>query len=66
LRPGQPFYLTDRVVTPIGVRAQRLLRRTRLSDGSTVVWLARRSGPGRGLSASGLKFDYLRDGSATP
>jgi hypothetical protein len=65
LQPGQPFYLTDRVVTPIGVGAQRLLRRTRMPDGSTVTWLARRSGPGRGLGASGLKFDYLRDGSAS-
>jgi hypothetical protein len=62
LQPGRPFYLTDRVVTPIGVSAQRLLRRTRLPDGSTVVWLAKRSGPGRGLGASGLKFDYLRSG----
>jgi hypothetical protein len=63
LEPGQPFYLTDRVVTPIGVSAQRLLRRTRLPDGSTIAWLARRSGPGRGLGAAGLKFDYLRDGT---
>jgi hypothetical protein len=66
LNPGQPFYLTDRVVTPIGVSAQRYLRRTRLPDGSTVVWSANRSGPGRGLGASGLKFDYLRDGAAAP
>ena len=65
LEPGQPYYLTDRVVTPIGVSAQRLMRRTRLPDGSYVVWLANRSGPGRGLSASGLKFDYLRD-ATTP
>ncbi len=64
LNPGQPFYLTDRVVTPVGVSAQRRLRRTRLPDGSTVAWLAQRSGPGRGLSASGLKFDYLRASTA--
>lgn len=65
LEPGQPFYLTDRVVTPIGVSAQRLLRRTRLPDGTTIVWLANRSSPGRGLGASGLKFDYLRDGTVS-
>ena len=40
---------------------ERYLRRTRLPDGSTVTWLANRSGPGRGLGASGLHFDYLRD-----
>jgi hypothetical protein len=62
LEPGQPFYLTDRVVTPIGVSAKRLMRRTRLPDGNTVVWLAKHSGPGRGLGSSGLKFDYLREG----
>lgn len=64
LEPGQPFYLTDRVVTPIGVSAERMLRRTRLPDGTTIAWLARSSGPGRGLGASGLKFDYLRDAAA--
>ena len=65
LEPDKPYYLTDRVVTPIGVSAQRLMRRTRLPDGSYVVLLANRSGPGRGLGASGLKFDYLRD-ATTP
>ncbi len=64
LEPDKPYYLTDRVVTPIGVNAQRLMRRTRLPDGTYVVWLANRSGPGRGLGASGLKFDYLRDGTS--
>jgi hypothetical protein len=61
LGPGAPFYLTDRVVTPIGVTAQRRLRRTRMPDGTTLTWMARRSGPGRGPAASGLKFDFLRD-----
>jgi hypothetical protein len=61
LGPGAPFYLTDRVVTPIGVIAQRRLRRTRMPDGTALTWMARRSGPGRGPAASGLKFDFLRD-----
>ena len=65
LEPAGPFYLTDRVVTPIGVSAQRYLRRTRLPDGSTVTCLANRSGPGRGLGASGLQFDYLRDATGS-
>jgi hypothetical protein len=64
LGPGAPFYLTDRVVTPVGVSVQRQLRRTRMPDGSTLTWMARRSGPGRGPAASGLKFDFLRDGDA--
>jgi hypothetical protein len=64
LGPGAPFYLTDRVVTPIGVTAQRRVRRTRMPDGTTLTWMARRTGPGRGPAASGLKFDFLRDASA--
>ncbi len=60
LQPGTPYYLTDRVITPIGVEAQRYLRRTRWTDGSTQVWMARQSGPGRGPGSSGLKFDFLR------
>jgi hypothetical protein len=65
LEPGAAFYLTDRVVTPVGARVQRLVRRTRLPDGTTVVWVARRSGPGRGTGASGLEFDYVRDATAS-
>jgi hypothetical protein len=63
LQPGTPYYLTDRVVTPIGVEVQRYLRRTRWTDGSTLVWMARKSGPGRGPGSSGLKFDFLRPAS---
>jgi hypothetical protein len=65
LNPGEPFYLTDRVVTPVGAEVQRYVRRTRSPDGTTYVWIARRSGPGRGLGASGLKFDFLRDSGST-
>jgi len=60
LQPGTPYYLTDRVITPTGVEAARYLRRTRWTDGSTLVWMARRSGPGTGPGSSGLKFDFLR------
>jgi hypothetical protein len=63
LEPGSPYYLTDRVITPIGVEAARYLRRTRWTDGSTLVWMARKSVPGTGLGSSGLKFDFLRDGT---
>jgi hypothetical protein len=66
LGPGAPFYLNDYVVTPIGARVQRMLRRTRQPDGTTLVWVARRSGPGRGIGSSGLGFNFLRDGDAAP
>jgi hypothetical protein len=64
LQPGTPYYLTDRVITPTGVEATRYLRRTRWTDGSTLVWMARQSGPGTGPGSSGLKFDFLRETSS--
>ena len=60
LQPGSPYYLSDRVITPAGVEAARYLRRTRWTDGSTLVWTAHRSGQGTGPGSSGLKFDFLR------
>jgi hypothetical protein len=63
LEPGTPFYLTDRVVTPIGVDVQKYWRRTRWTDGSSAVWVARQTNPGAGLAHSGLMFDYLRSES---
>lgn len=65
LQPGTPFYLTERVVTPTGVEVQKAFRRTRWTDGSTLVWLGLQSGPGRGLGWSGLKFDYLRSAASS-
>ena len=61
LEPGNAFFVTDRVVTQTGVEVQRYLRRARWTDGSTLVWMARQSGPGRGPGWSGLRFDFLRD-----
>jgi hypothetical protein len=60
LAPGSPFFLTDRVVTPIGAEVQQYLRRTRSPDGTTLTWTARQSLPGRGTGWSGLRFDFLR------
>jgi hypothetical protein len=60
LEAGQPFFLTDRVITQVGLDVQRYLRRARWVDGSTYVWMARQSRPGRGPGWSGLKFDFLR------
>jgi len=61
LQPGTPYFLTDRVITPIGAEVQQYLRRTRAPDGTTLVWTARQSLPGRGTGWSGLRFDFLRN-----
>jgi hypothetical protein len=52
--------VTDRMITPAGVTVQQYLRRTRTPDGSTLVWTARRSGPGQGSGWSGLRCDFLQ------
>jgi hypothetical protein len=67
LEPGTPFFLTDRIVTHIGVDASITFRRSRGTDGRTYVWYARNSGPGKGPGWSGLRFDYLQTfGAAGP
>ncbi|GIF53172.1 hypothetical protein DFJ67_5999 [Asanoa ferruginea] len=44
-----------------GIRLTRRAARARSIDGRTVVWMARRSEPGRGESTSGLRFDSIVD-----
>ena len=61
LEPGQPFFVADRVVSRAGVQVDRYFRRTRSADGSTFVWMARKSEEGRGPGWSGLRFDLVRD-----
>ena len=66
LEPEHPFFLADRVVPMAGVQVDRYFRRTRSSDGSTFVWMARRSSVGRGPGWSGLRFDIVRDMTKPP
>lgn len=61
LEPGHPFFVADRVVSRSGVLVDRYFRYTRSSDGTTFVWMARRSGQGKGTGWSGLRFDIIRD-----
>jgi len=61
LEPQHPFFVADRMLSRAGVLVDRYFRRTRSSDGSTFVWMARKSGPGRGPGWSGLRFDIVRD-----
>jgi hypothetical protein len=60
LEPQHAFVVADRIIPRAGVLADRYFRRTRSSDGSTFLWLARRSGPGRGPGWSGLRFDIVQ------
>jgi hypothetical protein len=61
LTPGQPFFLADRTLPPTGIIVDRYFRRTRAMDGTTYLWMARKSGPGSGPGWSGLRFDLLKN-----
>ncbi len=61
LEPQHPFFVADRVVSRGGIMVDRYFRRTRSADGSTFVWMARKSQLGRGPGWSGLRFDIVRD-----
>jgi len=60
LEPQHAFLVADRVIPRAGLIADRYFRRTRSSNGSTFLWLARVSGPGRGPGWSGLRFDIVQ------
>jgi hypothetical protein len=61
---ASPLFLADQAVPQAGLQIQRYFRRTRWTDGSTHVWIARQVLPGRGPGASGLAFDLIK--SMTP
>ena len=60
LEPQHAFLVADRVISRAGVTSRPLLPAHTLSDGSTFLWLARMSGPGRGPGWSGLRFDIVQ------
>jgi hypothetical protein len=66
LEPEHPLFLADRVVPRAGVLVDRYFRRTRSPDGTTLVWMARKTGVGKGSGWSGLQFDLVRKMSSPP
>jgi len=60
LEPAKPLFFNDHVVPRAGIQVSRYFRRTRWTDGSTYLWLARRTRPGRGEGYSGLAFDLIQ------
>ena len=61
LEPQHAFLVADRVIPRAGLLADRYFRRTRSSDGTVFLWLARKAGRGRGPGWSGLRFDIVRN-----
>ncbi len=64
LRPTLPagetaYRIGEEEVTTVGLEVTRQVRRARWSDGSTRVWIVRRSRPGPGPEESRIAFDRL-------
>lgn len=60
LEPDRPdLSLFEEEVPGEGVRLVREYQYARWADGSTVLWLARRKGPGGPQAGSGLRFDLV-------
>jgi len=53
----RPFDLKDEEVPREGVRVRRVAELARAVDGTTLRWIARRVGVGRGEGSSGLAYD---------
>ncbi len=66
LRPTgvSPYQLREEEVTRAGTRVWRVVQRSRWSDGSTHVWVTRRTSAGLGEGSSGLQYDLARVVSA--
>ena len=68
LRPTgvQPYRLREEEVTRAGTRVARLVVRSRWWDGSTSIWVARRTGAGAGEGSSGLAYDLAKSRAKQP
>lgn len=61
-----PLFLADQAIPQAGIHVERYFRRARWIDGSTQVWMARRTLTGKGPGASGLAFDLIQPFSPRP
>jgi hypothetical protein len=66
LEPQHPYFVTDHTIPKAGANVTLRFRRTRWTNGSTVLWLARRTEVGRGPGWSGLAFDLIEAMGTSP
>jgi len=66
LDPGRPYFVNDHAVPGDGIDVRRYFRRARWLNGETVIWMARRTGHGRGPGWSGLAYDLIVPKGKTP
>lgn len=56
---SRAYFVNEEEIPRSGIRVSASMHRARWTDGSTVVWHARRTTAGRGEGSSGLRFDVL-------
>ena len=56
--PG-PYFLAEEEVPRAGTIVDRAFKRARWIDGTSFLWIGRRSSTGRGEGSSGLAFDQI-------
>ncbi len=56
-RLGEDYRLNEGEIPRMGVKVVRVVNRSRWTDGSTHVWIARRTTSGTGEERSGLLYD---------
>jgi hypothetical protein len=54
---GVPYQINEEQVSRLGTTVERVVFRTRWTDGSTHLWIQRRRRIGAGEAQSGLRFD---------
>jgi hypothetical protein len=59
LRVASPYFLAEEEVPRAGRIVDRAFKRARWIDGTTFLWIGRRSTTGRGEGSSGLMFDQI-------
>ncbi|MDQ6830120.1 MAG: hypothetical protein M3081_14785 [Gemmatimonadota bacterium] len=59
LRVPGPYFIAEEEVPRAGRLVDRSFKRARWIDGSTFLWVGRRSSTGRGEGSSGLVFDHI-------
>jgi hypothetical protein len=55
-----PYFIAEEEIPRSGLRVERVVYRSRWTDGSTHLWVQRRRKIGAGESQSGLQFDQAR------
>jgi hypothetical protein len=66
LEPQHPYFVADHTIPKTGADVNLRFRRTRWSNGSTLLWLAHRTQVGRGPGCSGLAFDLIEAMGTSP